>query len=47
MEHLARDLQLPAEAVERLDGGMVDTVQTEIVERFVQEADPIRLLVAT
>ena len=47
MEHLARDLQLPAEAVERLDGGMVDTVQTEIVERFGQEADPIRLLVAT
>ena len=47
MEHLARDLQLPVEAVERLDGGMVDTVQTEIVERFGQEADPIRLLVAT
>jgi ERCC4-related helicase len=47
MEHLARDLQLPAEAVERLDGGMVDTVQTEIVERFGQESDPIRLLVAT
>jgi superfamily II DNA or RNA helicase len=47
MEHLARDLQLPAEAVERLDGGMVDTVQTEIVERFGQEADPIRVLVAT
>jgi hypothetical protein len=47
MEHLARDLKLPAEAVERLDGGMVDTVQTEIVERFGQEADPIRLLVAT
>ena len=47
MEHLARDLQLPAEAVQRLDGGMVDTEQTDIVERFGQEADPIRLLVAT
>jgi superfamily II DNA or RNA helicase len=47
IEHLARDLQLPAEAVERLDGGMVDTEQTDIVERFGQEADPIRLLVAT
>ena len=47
MEHLARDLQLPAEAVQRLDGGMVDTEQSDIVERFGQEADPIRLLVAT
>ncbi len=47
IEHLARDLQLPAEAVQRLDGGMVDTEQTDIVERFGQEADPIRLLVAT
>jgi superfamily II DNA or RNA helicase len=47
IEHLARDLQLPAEAVQRLDGGMVDTVQSDIVERFGQEADPIRLLVAT
>ncbi|MFN6134143.1 MAG: SNF2-related protein [Synechococcaceae cyanobacterium] len=47
IEHLARDLQLPAEAVQRLDGGMVDTVQSDIVERFGQEAEPIRLLVAT
>ena len=47
IEHLACDLQLPAEAVQRLDGGMVDTEQTDIVERFGQEADPIRLLIAT
>ena len=47
MEHLARDLQLPAEAVERLDGGMIDTEQTDIVERFGREADPMRLRVAT
>jgi hypothetical protein len=47
MEHLARDLQLPAEAVERLDGGMIDTEQTDIVERFGRESDPMRLLVAT
>jgi len=47
MEHLARDLQLPAEAVERLDGGMIDTEQTEIVKRFGEEPDPMRLLVAT
>jgi SNF2 family DNA or RNA helicase len=46
-EHLARDLGLPADAVERLDGGMVDTEQTSLVERFGQEADPIRVLVAT
>jgi ERCC4-related helicase len=46
-EQLARDLGLPANAVERLDGGMVDSMQIEIVERFGQEADPIRLLVAT
>ena len=46
-EHLARDLGLPAAAVERLDGGMVDTEQTSLVERFAQEADPIRVLVAT
>jgi ERCC4-related helicase len=47
MEHLARDLQLPAEAVERLDGGMIDSEQTDIVERFGRESDPMRLLVAT
>jgi superfamily II DNA or RNA helicase len=46
-EHLARDLGLPAEAVQHLDGGMVDTEQSEIVERFGQETDPIRVLVAT
>jgi superfamily II DNA or RNA helicase len=46
-DHLARDLGLPAEAVVRLDGAMVDTEQTGIVERFAQEADPMRLLVAT
>ena len=47
IEHLARDLQLQAEAVERLDGGMVDTEQTEIVARFSQESDPMRVLIAT
>jgi ERCC4-related helicase len=47
ISHLAQDLQLPKEAVQRLDGGMVDTEQSAIVERFGKESDPIRVLVAT
>lgn len=47
MAHLARDLALKAEACERLDGGMVDSELSAIVERFGQSTDPLRLLVAT
>lgn len=47
MQHLSNDLGLPAAAVQRLDGGMVDKELTEVVERFGQEGDPIRVLVAT
>lgn len=46
-EHLAADLGLPPQAVEGLDGAMPDVEQTKVVERFAQEKDPLRILVAT
>ena len=46
-EHLAADLGLPTQAVEGLDGAMPDVEQTRLVERFAQEKDPLRILVAT
>ena len=47
MEHLAVDLGLPQDAVVGLDGAMPDVDQTRVVERFAQEQDPVRILVAT
>jgi superfamily II DNA or RNA helicase len=46
-EHLAAHLGLPSQAVEGLDGAMPDVEQTRLVERFAQEKDPLRILVAT
>ncbi|MEB3318462.1 MAG: SNF2-related protein, partial [Cyanobacteriota bacterium] len=47
MTHLARDLGLTAGAIERLDGGIVDSELSSRVERFGLVSDPMRLLVAT
>jgi superfamily II DNA or RNA helicase len=47
MEHLATALNLPADAVVQLDGAMLDTDQTKVVEHFAQEKEAVRILVAT
>ena len=45
--HLAPDLGLASEDVKSLDGAMPDVEQTAVVERFAQEGEPVRILVAT
>jgi len=47
MKHLAQDLGLDDEAVVSLDGAMPDVEQTNVVEQFAQEGQPVRILVAT
>ncbi|TGG92164.1 MAG: DEAD/DEAH box helicase [Aphanocapsa feldmannii 277cV] len=47
MEQLAKDLDLPADAVLGLDGAMADVEQTHVVEAFAQEKQAVRILVAT
>lgn len=44
---LRADLQLPAEAVQELYGGMSDMEQQRIVEEFGRDESPIRVLVAS
>ena len=46
-EGLTRRLGLPAGAVDTLDGGMLDTAQQALVERFQLASSPVRVLVAT
>ncbi|MBJ7901541.1 MAG: ATP-dependent helicase [Cyanobacteria bacterium RI_101] len=45
--HLGPDLALPAEAVVTLRGGMADVEQMAVIERFGNEKEPLRVLVAT
>ncbi|XDE61727.1 DEAD/DEAH box helicase [Arthrospira platensis BEA 1257B] len=44
---LPQDLRLKPEAIARLDGGMADIDQVEIVEKFGYENSPVRILIAT
>ncbi len=48
-EHLARDLNLPAEAIGRIDGGSVEADEKiqKLLEDFGQEGAPIRILLAS
>jgi superfamily II DNA or RNA helicase len=45
--HLRRDLNLKEDAIQEIYGGMPDTEQQEIVERFGREQAPVRVLVAS
>ncbi|MGI0500302.1 helicase-related protein [Limnospira platensis CENA597] len=44
---LPQDLRLKPEAIARLDGGMADIDQVEIVDKFGYENSPVRILIAT
>jgi len=46
-KHLQSDLDLPANAIQELHGGMSDIEQQEIVEQFGRDESPIRVLVAS
>ncbi|MFH1953318.1 MAG: DEAD/DEAH box helicase [Pseudomonadota bacterium] len=46
-KHLSEDLGLKDDKVVVLHGGLPDTDQQEIVERFGKEQDPVRLLIAS
>lgn len=46
-EHLRADLNLKANAVQEISGGLSDSEQQEIVENFGREESPIRILVAS
>ena len=46
-KHLPKDLGLKDQDIVILHGGLPDTEQQEIVERFGKEQDPVRLLIAS
>ena len=47
MDHLAGDLGLKPEGVVAIDGAMQDIPQNQVVEKFAQEKEAVRILVAT
>ena len=47
LENLAHDLGIEDEAVMSIDGSMQDVLLTELVEKFAQEREKLRILIAT
>ena len=47
MDRLACDLGLRPEGVVAIDGSMQDVIQNQVVEKFAQEKEAVRILVAT
>lgn len=46
-EHLQQDFRLPANAIQKLHGGMSDIDQQKIVDEFGRDEAPVRILVAS